>query len=135
MTDPEPYPVAYLKVEEAGLEEKDGWSMPSVAELRRLLRLDDKEDGLDEKSRELMEDLGPVQRQEHLELADELRTLDLGQTTVDSSVTIFRLGRWFAASVDGQTEGEEDVGDELRRSFERLSGKTRPLRAVARAHR
>ncbi|KIR52089.1 hypothetical protein I315_05380 [Cryptococcus gattii Ru294] len=37
VTDPEPYTVAYLKVEEAVLEPKEGWVKPTVEELRGML--------------------------------------------------------------------------------------------------
>ena len=52
MTDPEPFPVAYLRVDEAKLEEKAYWVQPGMLELRQMLHLDHTIDGLDELGRQ-----------------------------------------------------------------------------------
>jgi hypothetical protein len=51
VTDPEPYPVAYLRIEKVELEAKTDWIMPSLRELRELLKVDDMQDGLDDEGR------------------------------------------------------------------------------------
>jgi diphthine-ammonia ligase len=131
ITDPEPYPVAYLRVEEAELVEKGGWARPTVQELRRLLGLDEGTDGLDEKGRERLEELGEAQvierkNGEASETTPNLDALSLG-AEIDGDapegleVRFGSRGRWFTASVTGQTRGEEPVGQELRRSFDAIS--------------
>ncbi|WWD21739.1 hypothetical protein CI109_106226 [Kwoniella shandongensis] len=128
ITDPEPYPVAYLKVEEAELEPKEGWVNPSVRVLREMLGLpvgDEQrgKEGLDEEGIDALGDLGKVdivndeggESLERLALDDD----SAGETT--QSVRFGRNGRWFAASVEGQTVQGEDVGQELKRCFDAIS--------------
>lgn len=111
--------------------EKEGWVKPTVQELRRLLGLDEGIDGLDEKGRERLEELGDVdvvERQdgEASETTPNFDALNLG-VEIDGDapkgleVRIGLRGRWFTASVTGQTRGEEPVGEELRRSFDAIS--------------
>ena len=41
-----------------------------------------------------------------------------------SDVGFAKRGRWFAVSVSGRKEKDEDIGAELRRSFDAISGKS-----------
>lgn len=131
VTDPEPYPVAYLRVEEAELVEKEGWARPTVQELRQMLGLDEGYDGLDEKGRERLEEIGEldvIERKdgEASDTRPSLGALSMG-SDIDGDapegpeVRFGLRGRWFTASVTGQTRGEEPVGEELRRSFDAIS--------------
>ncbi|KAK8847652.1 hypothetical protein IAR55_005511 [Kwoniella newhampshirensis] len=132
ITDPEPYPVAYLKVEEAELEEKEGWSKPTVRELRDMLGLSGDSDGrgregLDEEGLDALEELGDVKMEARSTEGDLDRVVPMSieDATYDEEheeiVRFGRNGRWFAASVNGQTVDGEDVGQELQRCFEFIS--------------
>ena len=103
ITDPEPYPVAYLKVEEVVLKEKMGWSKPTVAELRLMLGLDADTNGLDHTSHSLLE---------------SLRASAGGHP--GNRVGFTRRGRWFAASTEGKSLPGKNVGQELGACFEAL---------------
>ena len=124
VTDPEPYPVAYLRVGKAILEEKDAWTRPGVAELRELLGLNETagREGLDAVGGELLDDLGQVNRVQGDSEEDGIGRLGLNDTSVDEQVRFSRSGRWFAVSVDGRTGTDQDVGEELRQCFGRISG-------------
>ena len=123
VTDPEPYPVAYLRVGKAVLEEKEGWTRPDVTQLRNLLGLDEPagREGLDVQGEELLDDLGTVDRAGTIRGVEDLKRLNLDDTRVNDQVHFSRSGRWFAVSVDGRTSGDEDVGEELRDCFDRIS--------------
>ncbi|WWC59734.1 uncharacterized protein I303_102296 [Kwoniella dejecticola CBS 10117] len=139
VTDPEPYPVAYLKIEDAELEEKEGWVKPSVAELRDMLGLDNHEqaeEGLDEDSIELLEELKRDVGLETLKI-DNVNNLNTLRDKIDrrndsssdlhsandegQKVRFARQGRWFSASISGITQEGEDVGQELRKCFDDIS--------------
>jgi diphthine-ammonia ligase len=120
-TDPEPYPVAYLKVKDAVLEEKEGWIRPSVGELRELLGMELLSDGLNDAGRDIMEDMGDIAVEDTADLSTEtdLSSLSLRELQ-PRKVCVKQRGRWFSAGIDGQTEGDEDIGSELRRCFEQI---------------
>ncbi|WVQ75780.1 hypothetical protein IAR50_005413 [Cryptococcus sp. DSM 104548] len=124
VTDPEPYPVAYLKVKKAELEEKPGWQKPSVSELREMLGLDAEPGlaGLDEEGQERLEELGqrfiePI----HTELT--LESLQVEDKEESFEVQFAKRGRWFTAGVQGQTLPDQDVGAELKFCFDAISNK------------
>lgn len=124
VTDPEPYPVAYLKVEEAELVEKADWRPLTIEELRESLNLNDESDGLDYFSKEALGQLGSDPRRDlDPPLDNSVRDLNIGNGSIHQGVRFSKQGRWFAISVDGQTRGEEDIGEELRRCFDEISGK------------
>ncbi|WVF69536.1 hypothetical protein IAT40_004314 [Kwoniella sp. CBS 6097] len=133
ITDPEPYPVAYLKVEEAELEQKEGWTKPTVAELREMLGLDTDvkgEEALNEESKEILEELREVVKND-VNLA--ALALDEANGPAQSSsnsasrpvetpqVRFEKKGRWFNASVEGMTKDGEDVGMELKGCFDAIA--------------
>ncbi|ORY30238.1 hypothetical protein BCR39DRAFT_530125 [Naematelia encephala] len=142
VTDPEPYPVAYLKVEEAELEEKVGWTKPSVEELREMLGFneDERQDGLDEISRELEEEIGSWSKVVKLdeddaansvavkvndavsEMVTSLEALDTNDESRNlDNIRFASRGRWFTASIDGRSLSDENIGDEVTRCFNSLS--------------
>lgn len=120
MTDPEPYPVAYLRVDEAELEEKQGWVKPGLRELREMLSLDDGSDGLDEAGREHLEALGPFQMKSRDSTEEEFAGTSFGVSS--TSIRFAQTGRWFAASLDGCTHDDEIIDDEIRRSLDGIIG-------------
>ncbi|OCF44797.1 cytoplasmic protein [Kwoniella heveanensis CBS 569] len=137
ITDPEPYPVAYLKVEETELEAKEGWRRPTVAELRVMLGLDESargEEALNDDSKELLKELRQVVKYDvdlaaiNLNEADrpEQPALDAASTMASGGATepkvrFERKGRWFSASVQGVTKPAEDVGSELKACFDAIA--------------
>ena len=121
MTDPEPFPVAYLRVDEAGLEEKPGWVKPGILELRSMLRLDRASDGLDDEGRQHLDAVGRYESVGPDEIAQEL--LVVAEKPKD--VGFAKRGRWFAVSASGTTERDEEIGAELRRSLDAICGKFR----------
>jgi diphthine-ammonia ligase len=144
ITDPEPYAVAYLRIEEAELVEKPGWVRPGVADLTRILGLSSVEgedsgtngrEGLDEQGIEMLEELrGQVSKSEESTIRFPT---DEGTEAIESRVTRLALAegdavrsskkkRWFAASTDGVSHENESVGDELRTCFEAISSKYIP---------
>jgi diphthine-ammonia ligase len=129
VTDPEPYPVAYLRVAKGKLVEKEGWTRPDVRELRQMLGLGNDEgvEGLDEAGKELLEDL---RRSRTNKEAGEKEALDLSGLTVsdnlDEGVRFNKRDKWFAASITGLTRGDESIGDELRRCFDSIQGTSSP---------
>ncbi|WVW78164.1 hypothetical protein I302_100115 [Kwoniella bestiolae CBS 10118] len=131
ITDPEPYPVAYLKVEDAELEAKEGWIRPTVQQLREMLGLDQEvggEEGVDEENLEILEELRGDFDLQGLTLEDKDSTQNIeishqiGPVVGGDGVPRFkRKGRWFCISVDGVTRNGEDVGEELKGCFDAIS--------------
>jgi len=124
VTDPEPYPVAYLRVAGGKLVEKEGWVRPGVIESREMLGLggDEGVEGLDEPGRELLGELrqfleGKVG--ETSELVEEVSSVSVDQ---DEEVRFNKKGNWFAASITGVTRGNESIGEELARCFDAIQG-------------
>jgi diphthine-ammonia ligase len=133
VTDPEPYPVAYLRIEQAELEEKLDWSKPTVSELRQTLGLDDEADSFDETSRGIYDGLtdgfsGSSSSATPRGPSDELSALSLRNDSDVQDTRFASTGRWFSASVDGQSLDGETIGDELRRCFEALKGEYRVVK-------
>ncbi|ODN79369.1 hypothetical protein L202_03373 [Cryptococcus amylolentus CBS 6039] len=125
ITDPEPYPVAYLKVIKAELEEKPGWKKPTVNELRELLGLDEDEPGLaglDEEGQERLEELGSRSIETFQDELD-LTPLQVEDKEDDFEVQFAQKGRWFTVGVQGRTVPDEDVGAELKSCFDAISTK------------
>lgn len=142
MTDPEPYPVAYLKVLDAELVPKEGWIKPGISELRSMLGLDDGqegEEGLDEVGKEAMDELSEWDRRRKAEgVTKELHDLrldpgaeerdsvhEIGASTSDERVRFCKQGRWLAVSISSRTTPEETIADELKRCFDAISGECR----------
>ena len=127
ITDPEPYPVAYLRVASGKLVEKEGWVRPGVEELRVMLGLggDDGVEGLDEAGRELLDDLSQshpgmstrVGEEEQLDMSELRLSEDLYE-----EVRFNKRDKWFAASINGVTRGDESIGEELKRCFDSIQG-------------
>ena len=125
VTDPEPDPVAYLRVDEAELEAKEGWRRPSVRELRGMLGLDGAS-ALDDGGLQNLEALESWERKPSGPMAgieSSVEGLRLGEGHSRATrPRLYRRGKWFAASIDGETRSNEDVGDEIRRCFDEISG-------------
>jgi diphthine-ammonia ligase len=131
ITDPEPYPVAYLRVASGRLVEKGGWVRPGVEELRAMLGLggDEGVAGLDEAGRELSDDLSQsrsglstrVGEEEQLDMSGLRLSADLNE-----EVRFNKRDKWFAASINGVTRGDESIGEELKRCFDSIQGKKDP---------
>ncbi|WWD00870.1 hypothetical protein V866_007808 [Kwoniella sp. B9012] len=130
VTDPEPYPVAYLKVEDAELEAKEGWVKPTVQELREMLGLDDEtpgQEGVDEDGLEILDEIKGNLNLERLNINDEKQDRGIHQSgessqgNSDGTPRFERRGRWFCVSVDGVTKEDEDVGEELKMCFDSIS--------------
>ena len=129
VTDPEPYPVAYLRVAGGRLIEKAGWTSPGVEELRAMLGLRDNEgmEGLDEAGRDLLEEL----RQSDTVTRDTALEETKGEDPDMSGLTVQDLGeevrfnkrdKWFVASITGITRADESIGEELKRCFDLIQG-------------
>jgi diphthine-ammonia ligase len=131
ITDPEPYPVAYLRVANGKLVEKEEWVRPGVEELRTMLGLggDDGEEGLDEVGRELLDDLRQSRLGPSMKVGEE-EQLDMSGLTIseelNEDVRFNKRDKWFAASINGVTRGDESIGEELKRCFDSLQGKKDP---------
>jgi hypothetical protein len=129
ITDPEPYPVAYLRVANGKLVEKEEWVRPGVEELRTMLGLggDDGEEGLDELGRELLDDLRQSRLGPSMKVGEE-EQLDMSGLTIseelNEDVRFNKRDKWFAASINGVTRGDESIGEELKRCFDSIQGKT-----------
>lgn len=127
-SEPEPFPVAYLRISKAELEPKEGWVKPTVAELRELLELDADEagkEGLDEKGLEVLEAIGSVDVKvdDASSIAEQLSSTDL--PSVDAprrGVRFGRRGRWFAASAEGQSAGTSSVKEEVVAALDAVKG-------------
>jgi diphthine-ammonia ligase len=129
ITDPEPYPVAYLRVASGKLVEKEGWVKPGVEELRAMLGLggDEGAEGLDEAGRELLDDLSQSRSGLSTRVGEE-EQLDISGLTIleDANVDVRfnKRDKWFVASINGVTRGNESIGEELKRCFDSIQGKT-----------
>jgi diphthine-ammonia ligase len=127
ITDPEPYPVAYLRVASGKLVEKEGWVTPGVEELRAMLGLggDEGVEGLDEAGRELLDDLSQSQREMSTNVGEE-EQLDMSGLRIshdlNEEVRFNKRDKWFAASINGVTRGDESIGEELKRCFDSIQG-------------
>jgi diphthine-ammonia ligase len=128
ITDPEPYPVAYLRVARGKLVEKEGWVKPGVEELRAMLGLggDEGVEGLDEAGRELLYDLSQSRSGLRKDVGEE-EQLDMSglRLSADSNeeVRFNKRDKWFGASINGVTRGDESIGEELKRCFDSIQGK------------
>lgn len=126
VTDPEPYPVAYLRIEEAELDPKEGWTKPSLGELRELLHLDESADsgtaGLDEAGLELLEAIGQVPVKPRAPLAVSPKQVE----GTAEEVHFGRQGRWFTAYSAGCARPNETVGQELKRCLNEIQGDSNP---------
>jgi hypothetical protein len=132
ITDPEPYPVAYLKVTRAELVDKPNWARPTVADLRKMLGLDERSEGtagLDELGLEAIEELDMWSQSreklktEQVDLSG-LKLADPSENKIPApgGVRFAKRGRWFAASMSSNTEGTEPIAEELKRCFDAISG-------------
>ncbi|WVO18313.1 hypothetical protein L204_106028 [Cryptococcus depauperatus] len=124
VTDPEPYPVAYLKVEQAELEPKEGWTRPTSTALRDMLGLNEEKglEGLDEDGRERLEELGERKVEESKDQA-VMEGAGVQNQENENNVQFIKKGRWFSVSVRGQSIEREDVGQELKKCFDSISAK------------
>lgn len=133
ITDPEPYPVAYLRVGGGKLIKKEGWTRPSIRELRGMLGLDGVtkgEEGLDEASTELLSDLkassGSASMMGGTSPSQAGEVGHDGLETGAEGVRFNKRGRWFGVSISGKTQGDEDIGQELDRCFQSINRKLLP---------
>ena len=130
VTDPEPYPVAYLKVGKAVLEPKEGWEAPTIPELRHLLGLEANSGALDEMSRQMLDEIKETQGTQVLEAFSiaEQDDSQLEDAVLRLSITgrlksrFSQRGRWFAATVNGQVGGVDRAGEDVRYCLTTLSG-------------
>lgn len=129
ITDPEPYPVAYLRVASGKLVEKEEWVKPGVEELRAMLGLggDEGVEGLDEAGRELLDDLSQSRSGLSTDVGEE-EQLDISGLTISADFNeecrFNKRDKWFAASINGVTRVDESIGEELKRCFDSIQGKT-----------
>lgn len=100
VTDPEPYPVAYLRVTKARLVPKEDWKKPTASELRQLLQLPEP---LDEASQELLDSVtsGVVQTEpvKSEPSAAAAGTLVGPLAAPYPECTLSRRGDWFSLSM------------------------------------
>ena len=124
VTDPEPYPVAYLRVAGGKLVEKEGWTRPGVGELREMLGLggDEGVEGLDEPGRELLEELRQSLKGKVGETSELVEEVSSVSVDLDEEVKFNKRDKWFAASITGVTRGNESIGEELARCFDAIQG-------------
>lgn len=128
-SEPEPFPVAYLRISKAELEPKEGWVKPTVAELRELLELDADEagkEGLDEMGLEVLSAVGLVDSK-HGDVAavsEQLSRVTLQATpSSEAAVRFERRGRWFAVSAEGRSsEGTSSVKQEVAQVLDAIKG-------------
>jgi hypothetical protein len=129
ITDPEPYPVAYLRVARGRLVEKEKWVRPGVEELRAMLGLGGTEgvEGLDEAGRELLDELRQSRPGLSTDVGEEeqpdMSELRLSED-LNEEVRFDKRDKWFAASINGVTRGDESIGEELKRCFDSIQGRT-----------
>jgi hypothetical protein len=131
ITDPEPYPVAYLRVPGGRLVKKENWVRPGQDELREMLGLNTEEggyEGLDESGRELLRDLRAEVRENPKSSGNAGLEVEFSSLTIEAdqegeTVRFNKGGQWFGASISGSTRAGESIGDELRRCFDALKGK------------
>jgi diphthine-ammonia ligase len=125
ITDPEPCLVAYLRIAKAELQAKEGWTQPTVSELREILGLDtDEEDkqGLDEQSCELFEELADAKV-----VAEDDSATEQPVTVPDKQVQFGRNGRWFSVSAQGEHRDGKSVGGELTDLFDAVKSRSKVL--------
>ena len=124
VTDPEPYPVAYLRVAGGKLVEKEGWVRPGVIELRDMLGLggDKGVEGLDEPGRELLGELRQSLKGNVGETSELVEEVSSALVYLDEEVRFSKKDKWFAASITGVTRGNESIGEELARCFDAIQG-------------
>lgn len=142
ITDPEPYPVAYLRVPGGRLVKKENWVRPGQDELRRMLCLDGVEvgsEGLDEAGLELLADLRTttlLETNPSEEVNADLAALSIERSSSPGAeaeaVRFNKKGKWFGLSVYGTTRPGESIGDELKRCFDSISGRSSPRQDVSR---
>lgn len=127
-SEPEPFPVAYLRISKAELEPKEGWVKPTVPELRELLELDTDEagqEGLNEKGLEVLEAIGSVDAKEDdpSSVAEQLSSTTLYSIdTPHRGVRFGRRGSWFAVSAEGQSAGRSSVKEEVVAALDAVKG-------------
>lgn len=103
--------------------EKEGWTRPTVDELRELLGLDQDEvgkEGLDEEGLEVFEEIGDI----NIEPGED--TPQAVTLPSEPSLAIGSKGRWFSISALGESRPGETVGDELQRCFDSIRGRYAP---------
>jgi len=134
ITDPEPYPVAYLRIHDAVLEVKEGWTRPGVTEIRELLGMEQLSDGLNEHGREVLDDMGESSVKpaaSHSEKDLSLAGITVSELAETRGAWVKQTGRWFSAGVDGRTENDEDIGSELRKCFAEIKCELLPRSSIS----
>lgn len=120
MTDPSP--VAYYRVKKASLVPKEGYTPPTQAELRELLRIDAEQvEGMskfDEQSEELLSGIP-----EQVSYDDEYVPATVLAPAAARTVSFGRQENWFSFSVESETREGETIEEEVTRCFECLGGK------------
>ena len=135
IVDPEPFVVAYLKIAKVELDEKIGWRRPHWREIRELLQLPVVAGStcgyLDQDSQNRLRRLQQV-------LATNSGTARVSSSQTDPARSVVkraapsqdlpdklhlkRVGRWFAATYDGDT-AIADVGLQLQDALQSVSSK------------
>jgi hypothetical protein len=125
ITDPEPYPVAFLRISRVELEPKSGWTRPSVKELRNLLGLQDHDGGLDADAQEDLEELEGWRASLTEKIPNPSSHFEAPAMSSKclTPPCLVQRGRWFSISAGVSSIPGETVGEELQRSFEAISGK------------
>ena len=84
-------------------------------------------EGLDEAGRELLDDLRQSRAGPRTEVGEEeqlnMSGLRLSEG-MNEDVRFNKRDKWFAASINGVTRGDESIGEELKRCFDSIQGKT-----------
>lgn len=127
MTDPSP--VAYYRVKTASLVPKEGYTPPTKAELREILRIDEEQvEGMskfDEQSEDLLSVI-PESAPQNAEVAPPPSIAPAPAR----AVSFGRQGNWFSSSIESETRGDETIEEEVTRCFECLVGKAPPSLAI-----
>lgn len=114
VTDPEPYPVAYLRVKKARLIPKENWNKPTASELRALLR---PPAPLDEGSQELLDDIignGGKTEREHAATPAPVQVSQKPLTAPSIKCKLSRRGHWFALSVQAPRLDVDGIVTQMR---------------------
>jgi diphthine-ammonia ligase len=85
---------------------------------------------LDEAGRELLDDLSQSRSGLSTDVGEEEQEVDMSglrlSDDLNEEVRFNKRDKWFAASINGVTRGDESIGEELKRCFDSIQGKKDP---------